>query len=96
MSLLELLDLRPAVQDACSSSMEGLDVENAVGKYTASSSNLSCSRPIVLTRAEKKRRLGVKRSLVQLSKDLGSLETRPDQWKELQFLHVRWLRWDWW
>ncbi|KAG0342141.1 hypothetical protein BG000_006647 [Podila horticola] len=37
----------------------------------------------------------IKKKIVAFSKELLSLETRPDQWKELQFLHVRWLRWDW-
>ncbi|KAK3809547.1 MAG: hypothetical protein J3Q66DRAFT_287953 [Benniella sp.] len=52
------------------------------------------ARQRIVTRAESKRQTEIKRSLVQLSKQLSSLETRPEQWKELQFLHVRWLRWD--
>ncbi|KAF9186042.1 E3 ubiquitin-protein ligase arih2 [Haplosporangium sp. Z 767] len=59
------------------------------------SKSLQATRPRVMTRAESKRQMAVKRALVRLSKDMSSLETRPDQWKELQFLHVRWLRWDW-
>lgn len=54
------------------------------------------SRPKIVTRAESRRQAEIKRSLVQLSKQLSSIETRPEQWKELQFLHVRWLRWDFW
>jgi len=54
------------------------------------------ARQRIVTRAESKRHTEIKRSLVQLSKQLSSLETRPEQWKELQFLHVRWLRWDLW
>ncbi|KAF8926157.1 E3 ubiquitin-protein ligase arih2 [Dissophora ornata] len=49
----------------------------------------------VTTRAEGKRQVEIKKALVRLSKRLSSIETRPEQWKELQFLHVRWLRWDW-
>lgn len=54
------------------------------------------ARQRIVTRAESRRQTEIKRSLVQLSKQLSSLETRPEQWKELQFLHVRWLRWDLW
>ncbi|KAF9929977.1 hypothetical protein BGZ67_006021 [Mortierella alpina] len=53
------------------------------------------ARPRVMTRAMTKQQAAVKRALVRLSKDIASIETRPEQWKELQFLHVRWLRWDW-
>jgi hypothetical protein len=53
-------------------------------------------QPKVVTRAESKRKLEVKKALVCFSKGLLSLEARPEQWKELQFLHVRWCRWDWW
>ncbi|KAF9561828.1 hypothetical protein EC968_005584 [Mortierella alpina] len=53
------------------------------------------SRPRVMTRAMTKQQAAVKKALVRLSKDISSVETRPEQWKELQFLHVRWLRWDW-
>ncbi|KAF9122797.1 E3 ubiquitin-protein ligase arih2 [Mortierella sp. GBA39] len=52
-------------------------------------------RSKIVTRAESKRQLEVKKALVRFSKDLLSLEVRPEQWKELQFLHVRWCRWDW-
>ncbi|CAO3570546.1 unnamed protein product [Mortierella alpina] len=54
------------------------------------------ARPRVMTRAMTKQQAAVKKALVRLSKDISSIETRPEQWKELQFLHVRWLRWDWW
>ncbi|KAF9431859.1 hypothetical protein BGZ76_011611 [Entomortierella beljakovae] len=54
------------------------------------------SRSSIVTRAEKKRQIEVKRALSLFSKHLSSIETRPEQWKELQFLHVRWLRWEWW
>lgn len=53
-------------------------------------------RSKIVTRAETKRQLEVKKALVRFSKELLSLEARPEQWKELQFLHVRWCRWDWW
>ncbi|KAG0257090.1 E3 ubiquitin-protein ligase arih2 [Mortierella polycephala] len=59
------------------------------------SKSLQAIRSRMMTRAESKRQMAIKRALVRLSKDMSSLETRPDQWKELQFLHVRWLRWDW-
>ncbi|KAG0227569.1 Ankyrin repeat and IBR domain-containing protein 1 [Actinomortierella wolfii] len=49
----------------------------------------------VMTRSQRKRRAEILRALVKFSKELISLETRQEQWKELQFLHVRWLRWDW-
>ncbi|KAF9430345.1 E3 ubiquitin-protein ligase arih2 [Podila epigama] len=49
----------------------------------------------VMTRYQSKRESAVKKAIIQFSKDLSSLETRAEQWKELQFLHVRWLRWDW-
>ncbi|KAG0013352.1 hypothetical protein BGZ82_002156 [Podila clonocystis] len=49
----------------------------------------------VMTRNQSKRESEIKKKIVAFSKELLSLETRPDQWKELQFLHVRWLRWDW-
>ncbi|KAF9908918.1 E3 ubiquitin-protein ligase arih2 [Linnemannia zychae] len=52
-------------------------------------------RSKVVTRAESKRQLEIKKALVRFSKELLSLEVRPEQWKELQFLHVRWCRWDW-
>ncbi|KAG0073179.1 E3 ubiquitin-protein ligase arih2 [Linnemannia elongata] len=52
-------------------------------------------RSKVVTRADSKRQLEVKKALVRFSKELLSLEVRPEQWKELQFLHVRWCRWDW-
>ncbi|KAK5802015.1 hypothetical protein F5H01DRAFT_254747, partial [Linnemannia elongata] len=52
-------------------------------------------RSKVVTRADSKRQLEVKKALVHFSKELLSLEIRPEQWKELQFLHVRWCRWDW-
>lgn len=52
-------------------------------------------RSKIVTRAETRRQLEVKKALVRFSKELLSLEVRPEQWKELQFLHVRWCRWDW-
>ncbi|KAI7815911.1 hypothetical protein BC939DRAFT_404548 [Gamsiella multidivaricata] len=52
------------------------------------------TRPGVITRAESKRQVEIKKAIVHLSKQLSSMETRQEQWKELQFLHVRWLRWD--
>ncbi|KAF9081885.1 E3 ubiquitin-protein ligase arih2 [Mortierella sp. AD031] len=52
-------------------------------------------RSKIITRGESKRQLEVKKALVRFSKELSSLEDRPEQWKELQFLHVRWCRWDW-
>ncbi|KAF8937832.1 E3 ubiquitin-protein ligase arih2 [Haplosporangium gracile] len=52
-------------------------------------------RSKIITRAENKRRLEVKKALVRFSQELLSLEVRPEQWKELQFLHVRWCRWEW-
>ncbi|KAK3841320.1 MAG: hypothetical protein J3R72DRAFT_154329 [Linnemannia gamsii] len=52
-------------------------------------------RSKIITRAESKRQLEVKKALVRFSKELLSMEIRPEQWKELQFLHVRWCRWDW-
>ncbi|KAG0359801.1 hypothetical protein BGZ54_009820 [Gamsiella multidivaricata] len=54
------------------------------------------TRPGVITRAESKRQVEIKKAIVHLSKQLSSMETRQEQWKELQFLHVRWLRWDRW
>ncbi|KAF8982179.1 hypothetical protein BGZ46_001663 [Entomortierella lignicola] len=53
------------------------------------------ARSRILTRSEKKRRSEIKKALSMFSKQLTSIETRPEQWKELQFLHVRWLRWEW-
>ncbi|KAG0271460.1 E3 ubiquitin-protein ligase arih2 [Linnemannia exigua] len=52
-------------------------------------------RSKIITRAESKRQMEVKKALVRFSKELLSMEIRPEQWKELQFLHVRWCRWDW-
>ncbi|ORZ04706.1 hypothetical protein BCR41DRAFT_194246 [Lobosporangium transversale] len=55
-------------------------------------------RPVragVTTRSEKHRKMEIKRALAKFSKRFSSIETRQEQWKELQFLHVRWLRWEW-
>ncbi|KAF8935809.1 hypothetical protein BGZ52_003854 [Haplosporangium bisporale] len=65
---------------------------------TGSKSTLKRARTAthkVMTRNQSKRENEIKKKIVTFSKELSSLETRPDQWKELQFLHVRWLRWDW-
>ncbi|KAG0018131.1 E3 ubiquitin-protein ligase arih2 [Entomortierella chlamydospora] len=53
------------------------------------------ARSGIITRAEAKRDAETKKKLALFSKHLSSIETRPEQWKELQFLHVRWLRWEW-
>lgn len=66
---------------------------------TGSKSTLKRARTTthkVMTRNQSKRETEIKKKIVAFSKEFSSLETRPDQWKELQFLHVRWLRWDWW
>ncbi|KAG0329793.1 hypothetical protein BG004_002246 [Podila humilis] len=49
----------------------------------------------IMTRSQTRKVADIRKLIVHFSKSLSSLETRPDQWKELQFLHVRWLRWDW-
>ncbi|KAG0006900.1 E3 ubiquitin-protein ligase arih2 [Modicella reniformis] len=64
-------------------------------KSRQSNKSISCAQSRIVTRAFSKQRIEIKRSLVHLSKQLSSIETRPEQWKELQFLHVRWLRWEW-
>ncbi|KAG0284825.1 E3 ubiquitin-protein ligase arih2 [Linnemannia gamsii] len=75
-----------AVTDLC----EGITIETVrIPKQTRA------DRPKIITRAESKRQSEAKKALIRFSKDLLSLEVRPEQWKELQFLHVRWCRWDW-
>ncbi|KAI1314714.1 Ankyrin repeat and IBR domain-containing protein 1 [Mortierella claussenii] len=68
----------------------------ALAPRCSQSKRTRITRPGVVTRAESHRQVEIKRALVKFSKQLSSFETRQDQWKEIQFLHVRWLRWEWW
>ncbi|KAF9284027.1 hypothetical protein BGZ68_004958, partial [Mortierella alpina] len=84
-------DTSTAPAQGISSDQPKLSVDDA----SSGSRTTHQARPRVMTRAMTKQQAAVKRALVRLSKDISSIETRPEQWKELQFLHVRWLRWDW-
>ncbi|KAG0296724.1 E3 ubiquitin-protein ligase arih2 [Dissophora globulifera] len=83
-----------AVEDV-SMDLSSLKRKGSVSSTSPRPKRTRPGRPGVTTRAESKRKTDIKKAVVHISKQLSSMETRPEQWKELQFLHVRWLRWDW-
>ncbi|KAF9111136.1 hypothetical protein BGX27_005344 [Mortierella sp. AM989] len=91
-SLGSVVDPKHETNDTITSSVKR---KGTSAQIPQNSKRTRLARTGITTRAEKRRKEEVKRTLAIFSKHLSSIETRPEQWKELQFLHVRWLRWEW-